>query len=73
MGKHMWYPYDEWADGKERVAVWGVDYTCKTNSFIATVHGYANRHFLRFTVIDVYYNLDEGRVTFRLERQFRDV
>jgi hypothetical protein len=72
MSRRTKYPYEEWADGQEHVAVWGVDYFVRTRHFIGAVQNYSDKHFLLFTVINVDYNGKATKVTFRLERQFQD-
>lgn len=38
------YPWSVWTDGKIRVAEKGVDFTCTTSAFTASIYNYARRN-----------------------------
>jgi hypothetical protein len=42
MPRHQ-YPWNEWADGQERVATYGKDFECGIPSFVTLVHHHARR------------------------------
>lgn len=38
------YPWKRWSDGKARAVTRGVDFTCTTAGFRASIFNYAQRH-----------------------------